>query len=220
MPLGPTLASTFLCHYEKLWLDRCPPEFKLVVYRRYVDDIFVLFKSKDHLLLFAKYMNTRQKNSKFKQNYIFPFLDVKIIRGSNRFSTSVFHKATFSGVFTNFDSFIFESYKTNLIFTLLLRCFTICSDMQSFHLEVEQLRQIFKCNNYLVGLIDHCVKTFLNRIYVPKSILTTVPKKDILIFLPFLVQFSLNLRSRLYNCFKKKRYPNVPLKLFSNLKIV
>ena len=35
-PLGPTLANTFLCHYEKLWLDSCPPEFKPVVYRRYV----------------------------------------------------------------------------------------------------------------------------------------------------------------------------------------
>ena len=158
-------------------------------------------------------MNTRHKNSKFEQNYIFPFLDVKIIRGSSRFSTSVFHKATFSGVFTNFDSFIFESYKTNLVFTLLLRCFTICSDMQSFHLEVEQLRQIFKCNNYPIGLIDHCFKTFLNRIYVPKRILTTVPKKYILIFLSFLVQFSVNLRSRLYNCFKKKTLPQCTIKV-------
>ena len=35
-PLGPTLANAFLCHYEKLWLDRCPPKFKPVVYRRYV----------------------------------------------------------------------------------------------------------------------------------------------------------------------------------------
>ena len=24
-PLGPTLANAFLCHYEKLWLDSCPP---------------------------------------------------------------------------------------------------------------------------------------------------------------------------------------------------
>ena len=39
--LGPTLANAFLFHYEKIWLDRCPPEFKPVVYRRYVDDIFV-----------------------------------------------------------------------------------------------------------------------------------------------------------------------------------
>ena len=75
--------------------------------------------------------------------------------------------------------------------------------MQSFHVEAEQLRQIFKCNNYPVALIDQCVKTFLNKIYVPKRILITVPKKDVLIVLPFLGQFSLNLRSRLYNCFNK-----------------
>ena len=51
-PSGPSLANTFLCQYEKLWLDNCRPEFKSVIYRRYVDDIFVLFKSKDDLLLF------------------------------------------------------------------------------------------------------------------------------------------------------------------------
>ena len=64
-PLRLTLANTFLRHYEKLWLDSCPPEFKPVVYRRYVNDIFVLFKSKDHLLLFAKYMKAGHKNLKF-----------------------------------------------------------------------------------------------------------------------------------------------------------
>ena len=108
-------------------------------------------------------MNTRHKNLIFtfdlEQNS-FSFLDVKITHRSNRFSTSVFRKATFSGVFTNFDSFIFESYKTDLIFTLLFRCFTTCSDMQSFHLEVEQLRHIFKCNDYPVGLMGQCVKFY------------------------------------------------------------
>ena len=63
--LGPILANAFLCHYEKLWPYNCPPDFKPVVYRRYVDDIFVLFKFKDHLLSFARYMNTRHKNLKF-----------------------------------------------------------------------------------------------------------------------------------------------------------
>ena len=136
-PLGPTLANAFLCHYEKLWPDNCPPDFKTVVYRRYVDDIFTWFKSRDYLLSFARYMSTRHKNSKFKfdleQNNSPSFLDVKVIRGSKGFPTSVFRKATFSGVFTNFDSLIFESYKAGLIFTLLFRC---------------HLRQIFKCSNY------------------------------------------------------------------------
>ena len=127
LPLGPTLANAFLCHYEKLWLDSCPPEFKPVVYRRYVDDIFVLSKYKDHLLLFAKYMKTRHKNLKFtfefQQNIRFSFLDVKITCEINGFSTSVFRIATFRGVFTNFDSFICGSYETNLIFTILFNVF-------------------------------------------------------------------------------------------------
>ena len=37
--IGPTLANPFLCHYKKLWLDNCPPEFKPPVYRISVDDI-------------------------------------------------------------------------------------------------------------------------------------------------------------------------------------
>ena len=41
-PLVPTLADAFLCHYQKVWLNSCPPEFKPAVYRRYVDDIFDL----------------------------------------------------------------------------------------------------------------------------------------------------------------------------------
>ena len=53
--LGLTLANAFLCHYKKEWLDNCP--FKSMVYRRYVDDIFVLFSSKEHLQSFVDYMN-------------------------------------------------------------------------------------------------------------------------------------------------------------------
>ena len=38
--------NAFLCHYGKLWLDNCPPEYKPVAYRRYVDDIFVFLSPK------------------------------------------------------------------------------------------------------------------------------------------------------------------------------
>ena len=46
-PLCPTLANTFLLHYGKFWLQRCPQEIKPLFYTRYVDDIFVLFESRD-----------------------------------------------------------------------------------------------------------------------------------------------------------------------------
>ena len=48
-PLGPSLANKFLAHHEQNWLDRYLLEYGSLYYRRYVGDIFVLFKSSDHL---------------------------------------------------------------------------------------------------------------------------------------------------------------------------
>ena len=45
-PLGATLANVFLCYHEKIWFQNCPSEFKSVIYRRYRDDTFLLFRSK------------------------------------------------------------------------------------------------------------------------------------------------------------------------------
>ena len=131
-PLGPTLANVFLCHYEKEWLDNCPYHSKPIAYRRYVDDIFVLFSSKEHLQPFVEYMYKQHRCMKFtsetQKNNIFSFLDINIAHQNNRLKTSVYRKPTFSGVFTHYDSYIDQSYKKSLNFTLLSRCYSICSE--------------------------------------------------------------------------------------------
>ena len=126
-PLGPTLANAFLCFHEQIWLNECPDEFKPVYYRRYVDDIFVLFRSTVHLEKFQNYLNFKHRNIRLtcekEHNNSMPFLDALITRTSNSFKTSVNHKPTFSGVYSNFNSFFSEEYKVGLIFTLLFRTF-------------------------------------------------------------------------------------------------
>ena len=66
----------------KKWPNECPSQFKPVIYRRYVDDIFVLFRSKEHLKLFVNYINSKHKYIKFtfetEDSNIFSFLEVKI----------------------------------------------------------------------------------------------------------------------------------------------
>ena len=42
-PLGP---------YETKWLNDCPEKFKPVSHKRYIDDIFVLFKRPEHVKLY------------------------------------------------------------------------------------------------------------------------------------------------------------------------
>ena len=87
-PLGLTLANVFLCYHEKIWPQNCPSEFKTVIYRRYVDDTFQLFRSKDHVEKFRNYLNRQHKNTKFtseieNENPI-SFLDIKITRDKKK----------------------------------------------------------------------------------------------------------------------------------------
>ena len=48
-PVGPTLANVTLCYHKKIWLQNYPFEFKPVIYRRFNDDTFLLFRSKLHI---------------------------------------------------------------------------------------------------------------------------------------------------------------------------
>ena len=47
-PLGPALAYILMCSFENKWLKDCPHGLKPVFYRRYVNDIFLLFSLLDH----------------------------------------------------------------------------------------------------------------------------------------------------------------------------
>ena len=123
-PLGINLANAFLCFHEQVWFNDCPEDFKPVYYRRYVDDIFLLFRSPEHLEKFTNYLHTKHENIKFtyekESNNLLPFLDILMSRLENGFKTSVYHKPTFSGVYSNFSSFIYDQYKIGLIFTMLI----------------------------------------------------------------------------------------------------
>ena len=206
-PIGPTLANAFLCFHEQIWLNECPHEFKPAYNRRYVDDIFVLFRSPDHLEKFKNYLNSTHRNIRFtcekEHDNSMPFLDVLITRTSNGLKTSVYHKPTFSGVYSNFNSFISEEYKVGLIFTLLFRTFSIVSDFPRFHSEVCRLKEILKKNAFSIKLIDSCIKNVLNKRLTEKPVTLTAEKKDLVIVLSFLGKLSLDLKTRLRNSISK-----------------
>ena len=64
-------------------------------------------------------------------------------------------------------------------------------------MEVEKLREILKKNSYPSGIIEVSIRTFLNRLYVPKQVYLTTPKKELLIILPFLGTMSSNIKQKL-----------------------
>ena len=216
-PLGPALANAFLAHHETVWLEECPLSFAPIFFARYVDDIFILVRANEHVAKLAEYFSSKHANIRFtyelEANNTLPFLDVTVFRDADKFSSSVHRKDTFSGVYTNFRSFMPETYKKGLVSTLLYRAFMICSSFQSLHKEIENLKKIFSKNGYPSKLVDRCIFNFFNKQYEEKIAVDTVPKKEVVMILPFLGTTSWKTKNDLMRTFRKI----IP---FCNVKIV
>ena len=95
------------------------------------------------------------------------------------------------------------AYKFGLVYTLLHCSFSICSLYEKYHEEIVLLKDIFKKNEYPQFFIDKCIKKYLSKLFVPKRIVYTVHKKQVLLVLLFLGPLSFEIRYSLQKCFKK-----------------
>ena len=138
-----------------------------------------------------------------EQNRGLNFLDAKVIRKSNVFTTSVYRKPSFSGVYTHFDSYMPLSYKFSLVSTIIFRSFTICSDMPKFHQEICKIKDIFIKHGYSERFLDKCVKTFFNKVFIPKQIIQTAKKKQMIIVLRYMDMISTERKVKWQKTFKQ-----------------
>ena len=95
-------------------------------HRRYVDDSFIVFKSRDHILPLLNYLNSKHTNVPFtyevEKDKCRPFLDVNILFSDGKYLTTVYRKPTCTGLFTNF-----ERYFTFSIFQhFVILCYFPC----------------------------------------------------------------------------------------------
>ena len=220
-PLGPALANIFLgFHEEKLFAKTKPPFY----YRRYVDDTFVLFETKDQATEFHRELNRLHQSLQFtmetEQEGKLPFLDVLVERADKTFVTSVYRKKTFTGQYMKWNSFAPTKRKINLIQTLVLRAKTICSPSRLDN-ELKTIRRILLDNGYPEYIVDAEVRRgaekFDNaRTYGPKLC-------PVYLKLPWIgeksVMFERQIRRYLKACFNAATlrvcYATTPLMKFS-----
>ena len=96
-----------------------------------------------------------------EQNKCFKFLDFKVIRENNVFTTSVYRKPTFSGVYTHFYCYMPLNYKFSLVSTIVFASFTICFDMPKFHQEICKMKDMVTVNSLLTNLLKHSSMKYL-----------------------------------------------------------
>ena len=215
-PLGPILANIFMSYHEEKWLSTCPKEFKPVLYRRYVDDTFLLFREEAHIQNFLTYLNSQHPNINFtvekENNGSLPFLDIDVNRVNDEFVTNVYRKKTFTGLGMNFDSSIPIDYKRNLIMCLVVRAYRICSNYVNFTNELEYLRKYFLSNKFPIHFIEKCIRITLNNIFIRKEKLQTVSQKIMYLKIPFYGPHSYSMKRKLVQLFRKY-YPQINLRV-------
>ena len=217
-PLGPILANIFLSHWEEKWLNKCSDSFKPSFYRRYVDDIFLLFNTQEESEHFTNYVNKQHKKMVFvpdneKDNCI-SFLDISVIRKEGSLVSNIYRKPTFSGVYTSYNSFMPTNYKKSLVITLVYRLFTIISEPTTFTSELKYLREILFKNGYPLAFLDSCVKKFYkNR---QRVAIATVERDEVTIVLPYLGTVTTQIKTKLSKLFGKY-LPNCNIKVVSKM---
>ena len=94
------------------------------------------------------YLNWKHPNIRFtyeiEKDRSLAVLSIGVSRGNNKFKRSVHPKLTFSGVYTNYRSFIATEYKNSWISTLSYRSFTIVSDYHKLHEETVKFKSVLR----------------------------------------------------------------------------
>ena len=133
-----------------------------------------------------------------------PFLDVLIKRHlNNSFSTSIYRKKTFTGLYTQWDSFSPRKYKINLIRTFTYRCLRICSSLFLLQSALDDLKRHLSRNGHPRGIISDNMNDVVNKHRNKPKDIITVPKKEICIVLPCLGIQSKILTQQLKSCIYK-----------------
>ena len=135
--------------------------------------ISAAFNNENEATEFFNYLNGKHPNIKFTRennnNGLLPFLDIKICNVQS-VTTSVFHKITYTGLLTNFKSFVPFAYKTRLVYKRTDRIYKINSSWKGFHEDIKSLSKNLLRNLYPKRLIDKIIKMYLD-----KNIIKNVP---------------------------------------------
>ena len=161
-PLGPILADVFMSNLEKR-LNRFTTN-KPIIWIRYVDDIFCIFKEHQNIDEFFRRINKWHKNIKLTKESetggTLAFLDVLVIRDDvkDKYITTLYRKPTNTNLYLLYESNQCRRYKIGLIRTLAIRILLICSTTEHKERQLKLLKETLVNNGYPQHLIRRGIR--------------------------------------------------------------
>ena len=114
-PLGPVLANIFVGYFESILFTNIE---KPLNYFRYVDDIFISYKTDYNVDDLFEQISNLHPSLKFTREHeadgSLPFLDVLVQRTPTSLNTSIYRKPTFVGQYIPWQVFLSHLTKNQL----------------------------------------------------------------------------------------------------------
>lgn len=164
-PLSGIIANIVMEHIEEQIIKSLP--FKLLFYKRYVDDIIICLP--EHLIPYTFYrFNSFHERIKFTKeieiNEQISFLDILLKRDNGHIKINWYTKPTWSGRYLNYKSENPMIHKINSLNAILDRAIKFTA-VENRPTEIKKVKNTFIQNNYPVELVNKQIRRRLARSY-------------------------------------------------------
>ncbi|CAF4709196.1 unnamed protein product, partial [Rotaria sp. Silwood2] len=222
-PLAPVIADIFMTHLETTLMDKLT-ELGVCEWYRYVDDTFVLINKDanvDNILSILNDFHPSIKlTRKIEDNDKLKFLDIQVIRSPEQqcFETTVYRKPTFTGLLTNWNSYVPIQYKKANIVRMVNRALNICSTYKLLDDEFNKIRRFGLDNDYPLSFINTIIGIQLSQhrnkmiTKLDKPIIEN-DKKKIYVEIPFITSSTSGLKNKIKHLTSKLR-PDPDIQFF------
>ena len=173
--LSPILSNIFLSIIEKQLVDPLLKDGKLVSYRRYVDDCFLVIKNRDHIDEIFEKFNNCHKDLKFTKDLpvdgILKFLDTSIYfdKETRKYEFKQYSKEVKSNVIQNYKHSVSPpSYKNGTLIGEVYRVRYCSSNTENLESSLKILEDKFVNNGYPRKLVQSKVKEVRDRNFEKK----------------------------------------------------
>ena len=146
-PMAPAGANLFMGKLESLLLDSSPVPMSADFWKRFIDDIFLLWTdSLDNLNLFLDHINSLHPTIKFTSSVSsesIPFLDINIILKNDYLHSDLYSKPTDAHAYLHASSCHPGHTINNMPYGQFLRLRRLCSDNDTFMTRCDAMTRWF-----------------------------------------------------------------------------
>lgn len=172
---APSIARLFMAEWEEDSVFKNAP-VELVVYKRYIDDVFILWKGDiERLTCFLEELNRNNKNITLTwdiSNTKATFLDLEILQDESGFSSQTHFKDVDRNSYLPIESCHHKNWLYNVPKGQLVRLRCNCTQLNTFLDQADKLTSRFSNKGYGRQFIEEKVKEFaaMDRIQLIKDV--------------------------------------------------